>query len=69
MKSRPLLYARVDLVIRGEKPPLLMELELVEPSLYASLSPGALDRLASAILREVAYGNDPHNDVTQVAAV
>lgn len=68
MKSRPLLYARVDLVIRGDKPPLLMELELVEPSLYAALSPGALDRLASAILREVAYGNDPHNDVTQVAS-
>lgn len=59
--SRPLLYARVDLVLRGDKTPLLMELELVEPSLYASLSPGALDRVADAILREVAYGNDPSN--------
>ena len=68
MKSRPLLYARVDLVIRGDQTPLLMELELVEPSLYAALSPGALDRLASAMLREVAYGNDPNNDVTQTLA-
>lgn len=64
--SRPLLYARVDLVIRGEQTPLLMELELVEPSLYASLAPGALDRVASAILREVAYGNDPNNDSAAV---
>lgn len=62
MQSRPLLYARVDLVVRGDQTPLLMELELVEPSLYASLSPGALDRLASAILREAAYGDDPNND-------
>ncbi|WP_284250676.1 hypothetical protein [Litorihabitans aurantiacus] len=67
MKSRPLLYARVDFVVRGDKPPLLMELELVEPSLYASLAPGALDRLASAILREVAYGNDANNDVSALA--
>ncbi|WP_235866134.1 ATP-grasp domain-containing protein [Serinibacter arcticus] len=65
-QSRPLLYARVDLVIRGDQTPLLMELELVEPSLYASLSPGALDRVASAILREVAYGSDAHNDRTAV---
>ena len=62
MQSRPLLYARVDLVVRGDQTPLLMELELVEPSLYAALSPGALDRLASAILREAAFGDDPHND-------
>lgn len=62
--SRPLLYARVDLVVRGDRPPLLMELELVEPALYLPLSPGALDRFANAILREVAYGEDPHNDST-----
>lgn len=65
--SRPLLYARVDLVLRGSETPLLMELELVEPSLYADLSPGALDRVASAILREVAYGADRNNVVGTLA--
>lgn len=64
MQSRPLLYARVDLVVRGDREPLLMELELVEPAFYTPLVPGSLDRLASAILREVAFGADPHNDVT-----
>ena len=64
MQSRPLLYARVDLVVRGEQEPLLMELELIEPALYTPLSPGSLDRFASAILREVAYGPDLHNDDT-----
>ena len=44
-----------------------MELELVEPSLYADLSPGALDRVASAILREVAYGADRNNVVGTLA--
>lgn len=62
MGSRPLLYVRVDLVVRGDRPPLLMELEAVEPALYPALAPGALDRLASAILREVAYGADTNND-------
>lgn len=62
LQSRPLLYARVDLVVRGDRPPLLMELELVEPALYTSLAPGALDRLANAVMREVAYGEDPNND-------
>ena len=66
MQSRPLLYARVDLVVRGDRPPLLMELELVEPALYTQLAPGSLDRLASAILREVAYGADPNNDASAV---
>lgn len=62
MESRPLLYARVDLVVRGDKEPLLMELELVEPALYLPLGPGSLDRFASAIVREAAYGADPRND-------
>lgn len=64
MRSRPLLYARVDLVVRGDSEPLLMELELIEPALYTPLAPGALDRFASAILREVAYGDDVNNDTT-----
>jgi hypothetical protein len=38
------LYARVDL-LGG----LVLELELVEPSLYLAYSMGAADRLASAV--------------------
>src|SRR5690606_16980168 len=43
-----LLYARVDFV-PGPTGPLLMELELVEPSLFLSTDPGAAERAAKAI--------------------
>lgn len=59
--SRPLLYARVDLVSRSSGQPVLMELELVEPSLFCSLAPGSLDRFADAILAELRMGPDTHN--------
>ena len=42
------LYARVDLV-RDQGRPLLMELELVEPSLYLRTNPGAPERFAAAV--------------------
>ena len=49
----PLLYARVD-VARGEDGrPLIMELELIEPSLFLMQHPPALERFADAILRTV----------------
>ncbi|MDX1571567.1 MAG: hypothetical protein R3200_13885, partial [Xanthomonadales bacterium] len=41
------LYARVDLV-RGEASPLLMELELIEPSLYFDFDPDSPQRFAEA---------------------
>ena len=44
-----LLYARVDLVHDAEGRPLLLELELVEPTLFVADSPAGLDRLAGAI--------------------
>ncbi len=44
-----LLYARVDLVPGPDGAPLLIELELVEPSLFLAHAPGAADRLATAI--------------------
>lgn len=43
-----LLYARVDLVRSGEAF-RVMELELVEPSMYLRIEPGAPDRFADAI--------------------
>ena len=45
-----LLYARVDLVSTA-KGPLLMELELIEPSLFLATDPEATSRFAAAIAR------------------
>lgn len=45
-----LLYARVDLV-PGPGGPLLLELELTEPSLFLAHGPGSADRMADAVLR------------------
>jgi glutathione synthase/RimK-type ligase-like ATP-grasp enzyme len=44
-----LLYARVDLA-PGPDGPLLLELELIEPSLFLTTSAGAADRAAAAIV-------------------
>ena len=40
----------MDLVSNDEGDPVLMELEMVEPSLFTALSDGALDRFADAIV-------------------
>ncbi len=44
-----LLYARVDLIPGSGGEPVLVELELTEPSLFLALAPGAADRFAAAI--------------------
>ncbi len=44
-----LLYARVD-VVQGEDGPLLLELELAEPSLFLPHGEGAAGRFADAVL-------------------
>jgi glutathione synthase/RimK-type ligase-like ATP-grasp enzyme len=44
-----LLYARVDLVPDDAGDPVVLELELVEPSLFLAHGPGAAARLADAI--------------------
>jgi glutathione synthase/RimK-type ligase-like ATP-grasp enzyme len=44
-----LLYGRVDLVPAPDGPPLVLEVELVEPSLFLRFDAGAGDRLADAI--------------------
>lgn len=44
-----LLYGRVDLIPDQDGSPLLIELELTEPSLFLGHGPGAPDRLADAI--------------------
>jgi glutathione synthase/RimK-type ligase-like ATP-grasp enzyme len=44
-----LLYARVDLLPDEAGNPVVIELELTEPSLWLASAPGAADRLAGAI--------------------
>lgn len=46
-----LLFARVDLIAGADGRPILMELELTEPSLFLAIVPGAADRFAAAIAR------------------
>jgi hypothetical protein len=47
------LYARVDVVAANSANPVLIELELVDPSLFLRSNPGAAATLAQAIEREV----------------
>ena len=48
------VYARVDLVRGGSGEPVLLELELCEPSLYLALGPGSAEAFAAAIARAAA---------------
>ena len=45
------IYARVDLVRDDEGRPMVIEFELVEPSLFLSLHPPAAERFADALAR------------------
>ncbi|MDQ1656938.1 MAG: hypothetical protein QOD41_2021 [Cryptosporangiaceae bacterium] len=51
-----LLYARVDLVPGPDGEPLLLELELTEPSLFFGMDPGSPARFAEAVRRWAARG-------------
>lgn len=46
-----LLYARVDTARDASGEPVLMELELIEPSLFFGHAPHALDRFVAAVAR------------------
>jgi hypothetical protein len=48
--AKRLLYARVDLIPGPDGEPLLVELELTEPSLFFRTAPAAADRMADAIV-------------------
>lgn len=47
------LYSRIDLIPDENGTPLLMELELVEPSLFLRFSPEAADKFAEIIVNRV----------------
>lgn len=46
----PLAYARIDVAASADGSPLLMELEIVEPSLYLPAAPEGASMLADAVL-------------------
>lgn len=48
------LYARVDVVPGGDDAPLVMEIELIEPSLFHQQAPGSATVLARAIAARLA---------------
>ena len=48
--AAPPLYARIDLVAGDDGSPLLIELELTEPSLFLPQSGGGADRLIAAVV-------------------
>ncbi|MFD6875886.1 MULTISPECIES: RimK family alpha-L-glutamate ligase [unclassified Streptomyces] len=48
------VYARVDLVRGADGAPVVMELELIEPNLFLTASPGGVDRFVDAVARLVA---------------
>ncbi|WBB75468.1 hypothetical protein O7602_08135 [Micromonospora sp. WMMD1128] len=50
-----LLYARVDLIPGPDGSPVLVELELTEPSLFVGYADGAPDRLADAVTTHLAH--------------
>ena len=52
----PLLYARIDLLTDDDGAPVVLEIEVTEPTLFLGIGgPAAVDRLADAI--EVAAGS------------
>jgi hypothetical protein len=51
-----LLYARVDLIPGPDGTPMLVELELTEPSVFLGYDDGAAQRFAEAIIARVSYG-------------
>jgi hypothetical protein len=52
--GEPPLYARVDLIRNEHGEPILLELELTEPSLFFTRAEGAADRLADLIKARIA---------------
>jgi len=51
--NAPLLYARIDIAPGLTGAPVVMELELIEPSLFFAQGPAALERIVSAISRRL----------------
>jgi hypothetical protein len=55
----PLLYARIDVARDATGSPRVMELELIEPSLFFARAPAALDRYVGAVKRRLGAPSVP----------
>ena len=55
----PLLFARIDVARGDDDRPMIMELELIEPSLFLGQSPRALARFVAAIRRRLEATESP----------
>jgi hypothetical protein len=51
--DKALLYARVDIAPGPEGSPVVMELELIEPSLFFPQGPRALERFVEGVKRRL----------------
>jgi hypothetical protein len=49
----PPLYARVDVLRSDAGEPAVLELELIEPSLFLDFAPGSAEALAAAVVRRL----------------
>jgi glutathione synthase/RimK-type ligase-like ATP-grasp enzyme len=56
-KASELLYARVDLIPGPKGGPMILEVELTEPSLFLDFSAGGVERLADGIVSALAKPN------------
>jgi glutathione synthase/RimK-type ligase-like ATP-grasp enzyme len=61
-----IFYGRVDLVRDGGGQPMVMELELVEPSLFFSRHPPALDRFVAGLRRWLSSPGGPRGQSPRV---
>ncbi|WP_193406997.1 hypothetical protein [Mixta mediterraneensis] len=51
--DKPLLYARIDLILDENGRPVVLELEICEPSLNLPFSSGSAERFAEAIKNRI----------------
>lgn len=54
-----LLYARIDMARNALGDPMVMELELIEPSLFFARRPGSADRFVAGLVRRLAAAGLP----------
>lgn len=57
--AEPLLYTRVDLLPDEDGHPVVLEVEVTEPSLFLRLGAGAVDRFADAVLARARAARNP----------
>ncbi len=67
--AQPLLYARVDVVTLPDGQPAIIELELIEPSLFFRCDDGSPQRFAEALDRQLREPTShPQNDLQSAAS-